>query len=555
MSTVKQDEARRANSMKSTGPRSEIGKQKSRLNAVKHGATGKLVLPTEDAEAYQARIDGIKSSLGSRTPLEEELAERAGQASWQLDRANRSEIARLTRNILTERAAAAAQEAEKIAAIGSRLFHDRRGPTALYPSLDYIQGQPQTSWSGLADDPDDPARLVEILESSLGGCRFLRTKWTAIENRVRSNEGVQSPDKLMIIRLIGHQPLHAADVTAVAEVFLACHAIEPQFEYPFQELRCEIHADLWKRYKDRLSRRDLAAITPPSATAARAVLLALVERATERLLTLEAAHQEDADMLDELQDDICSFDDTKGGEQLRRLVGSRNRLIHQNVEAVYKGRKNAGGGDGAGGGGGSGRKRNGRLLMRDENGVTRYVDDYEREKAMKARIAEAFDADGWAEDVRKQDVGRGPDGTVRNGGPYEEGAEDTCGQAEDIGVRTEDQDGTVRNGGPYEGAHPVGTTDLSGAIGNNGVSAAVDHVVWTATSETCGQADDGDPPGARDPRRTGEENEAEDVEQNEADAIRLTAEGDKTDQIIAREPVFQNEAEDIKRNEAEGERA
>ena len=68
------------------------------------------------------------------------------------------------------------------------------------------------------------------------------------------------------------------------------------------------------------------------------------------------------------------------GEQLRRLAGSRNRLILQNVDAVYRGRKNAAGGDGAGGGGASGRKRNGRLLMRDENGVTRYVDDYELRK-------------------------------------------------------------------------------------------------------------------------------------------------------------------------------
>src|ERR1035441_3435013 len=120
--------------------------------------------------------------------------------------------------------------------------------------------------------------------------------------------------------------------------------MEPQFEYPFRELRCNIHADLYKRYKDRLSRRNLEAITPANPTAARAVLLALVEKATERLRQLEAEHQEVAGIVDELQTDILAFDDTKGGENLRRLSGSCNRLLLQNVEAVHKGRRETGGG-------------------------------------------------------------------------------------------------------------------------------------------------------------------------------------------------------------------
>ena len=120
MSSVKQDEARRANSLKSTGPKTEEGKARSRLNAVKHGATGKLVLPDEDIEAFLARIAGFKESLETRNPLEEELASRAGEASWRLDRANRAEDARLTRNILTERATAAAASAENAAALDVR---------------------------------------------------------------------------------------------------------------------------------------------------------------------------------------------------------------------------------------------------------------------------------------------------------------------------------------------------------------------------------------------------------------------------------------------------
>src|ERR1700674_5170479 len=44
----------KANAQKSTGPRTEAGKQRSSLNALRHGLTGQtVVLPTEDHSAYQ----------------------------------------------------------------------------------------------------------------------------------------------------------------------------------------------------------------------------------------------------------------------------------------------------------------------------------------------------------------------------------------------------------------------------------------------------------------------------------------------------------------------
>jgi len=52
--------ANRADSHHSTGPKTEEGKAKSSLNAVKTGLIGRIVLlPTDDAKAYQLHLDRV----------------------------------------------------------------------------------------------------------------------------------------------------------------------------------------------------------------------------------------------------------------------------------------------------------------------------------------------------------------------------------------------------------------------------------------------------------------------------------------------------------------
>ncbi len=88
MTSPRQIEANRLNALKSTGPRTENGKQQSRRNAIRHGLTAETVIePLENPEEYQAFEEAIVSEYLPRTPVEQELVHRLASLFWRLRRA------------------------------------------------------------------------------------------------------------------------------------------------------------------------------------------------------------------------------------------------------------------------------------------------------------------------------------------------------------------------------------------------------------------------------------------------------------------------------------
>jgi hypothetical protein len=79
--------ANRANSQLSTGPKTPEGKAKSSLNAVKTALTGRTVLlPTDDATAYQQHVDDFFKELRPMGARECALVQLLADNSWRLDR-------------------------------------------------------------------------------------------------------------------------------------------------------------------------------------------------------------------------------------------------------------------------------------------------------------------------------------------------------------------------------------------------------------------------------------------------------------------------------------
>jgi hypothetical protein len=84
---VVQIEANRRNAQQSTGPRTEIGKQKSSLNALRHGLTARVVvLPTEDLAAYQRFSAEFLADLAPENFVERQCAQTIIDTQWRLNR-------------------------------------------------------------------------------------------------------------------------------------------------------------------------------------------------------------------------------------------------------------------------------------------------------------------------------------------------------------------------------------------------------------------------------------------------------------------------------------
>jgi hypothetical protein len=94
MTSLKQIEANRRNALKSTGPTTPVGKDRSRCNAVRHGLTAETVIAAlEDAEDYQAFEATVITDYDAESAVERELVLRLASVLWRLRRATSIETA------------------------------------------------------------------------------------------------------------------------------------------------------------------------------------------------------------------------------------------------------------------------------------------------------------------------------------------------------------------------------------------------------------------------------------------------------------------------------
>jgi len=149
MTTIKQIEANRLNALKSTGPRTEEGKRRSRCNAIRHGLTAETVIADlEDPEDYETFEATIVADYDPTTAVERELVLRLACGLWRLRRATGIETALFQ------------SAAKQSALLESKVNNESIADPLLPPVLPHNKGGP--NWNR-----PDPTQKELIAESFL----------------------------------------------------------------------------------------------------------------------------------------------------------------------------------------------------------------------------------------------------------------------------------------------------------------------------------------------------------------------------------------------------
>ncbi|MBE2254326.1 MAG: hypothetical protein IAE78_32665 [Myxococcus sp.] len=139
------DAKRLTDRAKSTGPKSPEGKLRSAMNAVKHGLAAKnLLLPGEDVESYESRLDGVFMALAPADEAQAQLAALIGDDLWKLARLDRIEqgivLGRIEELLgLTHTSDAAARTTSALVVLGTALRQWEAQPQPTERNADFIR--------------------------------------------------------------------------------------------------------------------------------------------------------------------------------------------------------------------------------------------------------------------------------------------------------------------------------------------------------------------------------------------------------------------------------
>ena len=87
MTSLRQIESNRRNALKSTGPKTDSGKQRASQNAVRHGLTAETIITLlEDPDDYRAFELAVTADYEAETAVERELILRVASLLWRLRR-------------------------------------------------------------------------------------------------------------------------------------------------------------------------------------------------------------------------------------------------------------------------------------------------------------------------------------------------------------------------------------------------------------------------------------------------------------------------------------
>jgi hypothetical protein len=157
MATQKQIEANRRNARASTGPRTEAGKNRSKMNRLTHGLRAEQVrLPTEDPAKLEAFMGAWVDDWNPPTMARLALVEEAATAAWRKRRFVQAEATRFGERLDRCRDNARRRRRDAVARLAARIDEEPVEVEAELRSTRVGTERLIAMWTDLADSFDGP---------------------------------------------------------------------------------------------------------------------------------------------------------------------------------------------------------------------------------------------------------------------------------------------------------------------------------------------------------------------------------------------------------------
>ena len=332
MATPAQIAANRANSQKSTGPNTLEGRGRAAMNALIHGMRSAIEAERDqESEKYQRRFSKWMAEFDPPTDSLEYQLSKTLNLAMEVDRGESYSLMKRS-DWLDEFDVNLAEDARVLI---NRLFFDPNGPTALYGERGGFRtkpGKPSASFSGKADDPNEPAKILIELEKTEFGCQLLLDEWTYLKSKLESRW--ESPDRFRAIRLLGAQPIDAKEQRHVAEIFLASHVKTGDNTNPFQDLKDEMLPSKTENMEEEVYQKWPDIVRKNQKAAGRQLLSRLVEENMKRLVAKLEAFCPEACGKKVFRKQ--SFDDSPEGKRLKLQVQKLDASVDRRLSKIRK---------------------------------------------------------------------------------------------------------------------------------------------------------------------------------------------------------------------------
>ncbi len=321
------------NAKKSTGPRTAEGKERARMNSVKHGMTARVgLLPEENFPEFKLRMFGIFEDLRPRTRLESALAERVAYSFVRSERASRALAIRSNRKASTGAQEEADRTEREVRELTQVLFRSLPGRAAAHPYAEQQGGPPAGARTEvICDGRDHPALVVGRLETSGPGCEWLRARWNELGELLEDGLCWRAPDRFRAFRLLGIHPSDALFTCELTTLLRTCETLDPGAGSLVAEIwNVLVSAEALPALVETYERECRHSRTWDEASA-RQYLLGVVKSAIARLDAKEEFHA----FREEVESDITaqhgSFDESREAALLRRYEEACDRELHKSL--------------------------------------------------------------------------------------------------------------------------------------------------------------------------------------------------------------------------------